>query len=221
MPDLPANGFLRLFPLQAVVLFPGMPLPLMVFEPRYLQLMKECTEADEPFGVLLLKEGAEVGPNPVEPYTVGTTAVIREVKPAGGGRLSVVSVGGERFRVRSFIHGHPYLAAEAELIDDQSAGLVEQPLIDNVREDTLTFVRAVLARRGEFVRDVDLPGDPTELSYHIAQLFQGSPRVQQQLLERDTFERLRDERHLIKAAIDQLINEGDQQRPGPPRFSPN
>jgi Lon protease-like protein len=220
MAGVPSNGFLRLFPLQAVVLYPGMPLPLVVFEPRYLQLVKECTEADEPFGVVLLKEGPEVGPNPVEPYEVGTTAYIREMKAAGP-RLSVVSVGGERFKVRSFIHEHPYLAAEVDVIDDTTAETVEPSLVENVKGDALSFVRAVLARRGEFVRDVELPDEPASLSYHVASLFQGSPLVQQRLLERDTFDRLRDEQTLIKAAMDQIINDGDQGRPGSTRFSPN
>lgn len=216
----PTDGFLRLFPLQAVVLYPGMPLPLVVFEPRYLQLMKECTEAGEPFGVVLLKEGPEVGPNPFEPYDVGTTAHIREIKSMGT-RLSVVSVGGERFRVRSFNHDHPYLAADVEYINDTTAEMVDPSLVRSVKEDALSFVRAVLARRGEFVRDVDLPDEPASLSYHVAQLFQGSPRVQQKLLERDTFDRLQDEVNLIQAAMDQLIKEDEQRRPGPPNFSPN
>ena len=221
MAGLRANGFLRLFPLQAVVLFPGMPLPLNVFEPRYLQLMKECAEANEPFGVLLLKEGVEVGPNPVEPHTIGTTAHIQEVRSIGGSRLNVVSVGGERFRVRSFIRDNPYLAAEVELIEDTTAELVDRPLIDHVKDDAFAFVRAVLARQGEFVRDIDLPDEPSALSYHVAQLFQGNPRIQQKLLEHETLDRLRDEISLIKAAMDQLLREGDQRRPGPPSFSPN
>ena len=53
--------FLRLFPLQAMVLFPGMELPLVVFEPRYLQLTQECTDNDEPFGVLLLNCAEDAG----------------------------------------------------------------------------------------------------------------------------------------------------------------
>jgi Lon protease-like protein len=200
--------FLRLFPLQAVVLYPGMPLPLNVFEPRYVQLMRECREAEEPFGVVLLEEGAEVGPNDTDPFRVGTTADIQKVIE-GGGRLSVSSVGGQRFSVLSFIHDYPYLAAEVDIIEDASASLVEPSLIANVKEDAIDFVRTLMTLGGGFVRDVAFPEDPTELSYHVAQLFHGNPRVQQTLLERDTYDRLWDELSLIKSAKEQLAKRGE------------
>jgi Lon protease-like protein len=216
------TGFLRLFPLQSVVLFPGMPLPLTVFEPRYLELMNQCTAAQEPFGVLLLKEGPEVGPNSIAPFEIGTTAHIQKVYSGGSPRVSVTSVGGERFRVRSFNYDYPYLAAEVQYLDDNTASLVDSSLIDHVKDGAITFVRAVLTQRGEFLRDVELPDEPTELSFRVAQLFQGNPSVQQKLLESDTFDRLSDERDLIKAAMNQLIREGERQHPRtPPSFSAN
>lgn len=222
MASQPEAGFLRLFPLQSLVLFPGMPLPLTVFEPRYLELMNECTVAQEPFGVLLLREGPEVGSNSVDPFEIGTTAHIKKVSSGGGSRLSVTSVGGERFRVRSFNYDYPYLAAEVQYLDDTTASLVEQSLVGHVKDDAIAFVRAVLTQRGGFVHDLELPDEPTALSFHVAQLFQGNPAVQQKLLERDTFDRLWDELNLIKTATDQLIREGDRQRPGPPpSFSAN
>ena len=205
--------FLRLFPLQAVVLYPGMPLPLTVFEPRYLQLMTECMDAEEPFGVVLLEEGAEVGPNDADPFKVGTTADIQRVIPAGA-RLSVSSVGGERFRVQSFIRDHPYLAAEVDIVEDTSASLVEPALIEDVKEDALDFVRTLTALRGGLIHDVAFPEDPDELSYHVAQLFQGNPQIQQQLLERDTFDRLWDELSLIRSAKEQLARRGTPRSPG-------
>ena len=212
--------FLRLFPLQSLVLYPGMELPLTVFEPRYLQLTQECTDADEPFGVLLLKDGREVGDDPVEPFNVGTTAHITEVSPGGGGRLSVMAVGGQRFRAGAFSHEHPYLSAEVELLDDTSAERVEPSLVATVKNDAVTFVRAMMALRGGFVRDITLPDDPTELSYHVAQLFQGNTAIQQKLLEQDTFDRLSDELDLLKKAVEQVARRNQRAGPGT-TFSPN
>jgi Lon protease-like protein len=184
--------------------------------------MNQCTAAQEPFGVLLLKEGPEVGPNSIAPFEIGTTAHIQKMSSGGSPQVSVTSVGGERFRVRSFNYGYPYLAAEVQYLDDTTASLVESSLIGHVKDDAIAFVRAVLTQRGGFVRDVELPDEPTALSFHVAQLFQGNPGVQQKLLERDTFDRLWDELNLIKTAMDQLIREGDRQHPGsPPSFSAN
>src|SRR5258708_12580043 len=68
-----------LFPLGSA-LFPGMLLPLHIFEPRYRLLVKRSIEKDEPFGIVLIKSGPEVG-GPAEPHRVGTTAKIMASTP--------------------------------------------------------------------------------------------------------------------------------------------
>ena len=212
--------FLRLFPLQSVVLFPGMELPLVVFEPRYLQLTQECTATDEPFGVLLLREGREVGENPVDPHEYGTTAHIMEAEPIGDGRTRVLAVGGMRFRVRTFDRGFPYLAADVEMLKDDSGDMVDPSIVDNVKEDATAFVRKVMALRGGFVQNISFPSDPTLLSYQVAQLFQGNPGAQQRLLEKATFDRLWDELELLKNAMRRLSEREKEEGPGR-RFSSN
>ena len=204
--------YLRLFPLQAVVLFPGMELPLVVFEPRYLQLTDECLESDEPFGVALLREGAEVGQNRSDPFEVGTTAHILSATDAGGGRLSVVAVGGRRFRVRSFLRDSPYLAAEVEYLEDDSHEMADPSLVENVRWDAATFVRRLVASRGGYVRQVNFPNDPVVLSYQVAQIFQGNPYAQQKLLEQPTFDRLWEELDMLRIARNQLDEQGSSGR---------
>jgi Lon protease-like protein len=220
MNSRPDTRFLRLFPLQSLVLFPGMSLPLVVFEPRYLQLAQECTEADEPFGVALLKEGREVGPNPADPFDIGTTAHIVSSTPVGDGRLSVTAVGGQRFKAHSFSDEHPYLSAQVELLEDTTAQLVEPSLVKHVQEDANAYMRALMVRRGGFVHDIELPSDPAALSFHVAQLFQGDPQIQQRLLERETFDRLWDELDLIERAMSQLAQRPPREGPGP-SFSRN
>ena len=219
MTEQPGSNFLRLFPLQSVVLFPGMELPLVVFEPRYVQLANECTEADEPFGVLLLRGGREVGDDAADPHEVGTTAHIRSMAPLGQERFSVTAVGGRRFRVRSLSHDRPYLSADVEYLEDESGEDIEPRLVANVREDAATFIRTMLAMRGGYVREVPLPDDGVVLSYQVAQLFQGNADVQQKLLEMRTPERLSDELDLIKKATEQVELRGQERRRR--RFSPN
>src|SRR5262249_39608867 len=74
-----------LFPLN-VVLFPGMPLPLHVFEPRYQEMVQACMESDRTFGVCLIRSGQEVG-GPADPHPVGTTCEILEASSLGEGRM--------------------------------------------------------------------------------------------------------------------------------------
>ena len=219
MTEQPGPNFLRLFPLQSVVLFPGMELPLVVFEPRYVQLTNECTEADEPFGVLLLRDGREVGDDEANPHDVGTTAHIRSVNPLGQGRFSVAAVGGRRFRVRSLNHDRPYLSADVEYLEDDAAEDIEPPLVANVKQGAAEFIRTMMALRGGYVREVPLPDDGEVLSYQVAQLFQGNADVQQKLLEMRTADRLSDELELIRKAAEQIKRRGDERSRR--RFSPN
>ena len=90
---------LPLFPLNTV-LFPGGPLPLQIFEPRYLELVKQSLKNDRPFGVCLIREGRETG-EPATPYDHGTTARIVDWNQLSNGLLGISTVGEDRFIVRS------------------------------------------------------------------------------------------------------------------------
>ena len=114
-PDL---HYLRLFPLGAAVLFPGMELPLVVFEDRYRLLIQECQDEDAPFGVVLLQTGGEVADPSAEPHRVGTTAHIHAAEAGADGRLHIISMGRHRFRVHSLSQERPYLAAQVEYLTD-------------------------------------------------------------------------------------------------------
>jgi Lon protease-like protein len=88
---------LPLFPL-ATVLFPGAPMSLRIFEPRYLDMVRDCTRAGTGFGVCLILEGYEVG-EAASPAAVGTVATITDFHSTEEGLLGIVAQGGERFRV--------------------------------------------------------------------------------------------------------------------------
>jgi Lon protease-like protein len=109
---------LPLFPHHSV-LCPGVALPLHIFEERYRQMVARCLERDEPFGVVLIEEGREVGPMTGRIAEIGTTAVISEVGRYPDGRMDLMTVGGRRFRVRSLeAHREPFLVGSVELLDE-------------------------------------------------------------------------------------------------------
>ena len=83
-----------LFPLRTV-LFPGGPLPLRVFEPRYLDMISHCLKQDCGFGVILIRKGEETGP--VETHGVGTMAIINDWYQGSDGLLGITALGRERF----------------------------------------------------------------------------------------------------------------------------
>ena len=102
------------------MLFPGGPLPLRIFEPRYIDMVSASMKSDTPFGVLLIKEGEEAGP--ATTYEVGTLAKITDFYQGSDGLLGVTALGGQRFRLISNERQHNGLnIGEVELIDAEAA----------------------------------------------------------------------------------------------------
>src|SRR5437016_13471378 len=99
---------LPLFPLN-VVLFPGVVLPLHIFEPRYRQMIADCQEQTTPFGIVLARP--ESKPLLEEPYPIGTMAEIRELDRREEGRYVLMAVVIQRFGILSQHRGKPYLRA--------------------------------------------------------------------------------------------------------------
>jgi len=107
-----------LFPLRSV-LCPGVALPLHIFEARYRLLVDRCIERGEPFGVVLLRQGREVGPFHGRVAAVGTTAAIRRAGAHPDGRLEILTVGQQRFRLEEVDNlSEPYLVGRAVLLDE-------------------------------------------------------------------------------------------------------
>jgi Lon protease-like protein len=108
-----------LFPLNTV-LFPGGPLPLRIFEPRYLTMVSDCVQSDSPFGVLLIRDGEEAGS--ATTYEVGTLARIADWYQGSDGLLGVTAVGLQRFRViSSFREANGLNIGNIEVLPDEPA----------------------------------------------------------------------------------------------------
>jgi Lon protease-like protein len=165
---------LPLFPLH-VVLFPGLPLPLHIFEPRYRLMIGQCLEADAPFGVVLIRAGREVG-DPAEPYPVGTTARIVQHERLADGRLNLLCVGRQRFRIRELRTDRPYLAADVE-------PLAERPTEPQAADLSATLTERVRGFLGARAPALDLPADPAALSFAVAALMPLDLSERQALLE--------------------------------------
>ncbi len=104
---------LPLFPLNTV-LFPGMPISLHIFEPRYKLMVEECLQSSQPFGVVLIRDGVEALGPLAEPHMVGCTAQITQIERLEDGRLNIIAIGVDRFHIRSLSHDKPYLVGVVE-----------------------------------------------------------------------------------------------------------
>jgi uncharacterized protein len=113
---------LPLFPLRSV-LFPGGLLPLKVFEARYLDLMSQCMREQQPFGVVGIVDGTEVGKQALRFEHAGTLAHLRDVDADGANLLKVQCIGGQRFEFtgNASQDATGVWQAEVELLPDDSA----------------------------------------------------------------------------------------------------
>ena len=172
---------LPLFPL-GMVLFPGAPLPLHVFEDRYRLMVQHCLDSDSLFGVCLIKSGMEVG-EPAVPYDVGTIARIAEVQTLDDGRMLLTNMGEQRFRILEIVELRPYLRAFVATLEDEPATELDPDLKERTRVLMTEHLRLLLGVRGGWVRNPKLPEDPVELSYFVCASLQAAPAEKQPLLE--------------------------------------
>lgn len=202
---------LRLFPLN-VVLFPGMTLPLRIFEERYKLMIGECLEADDPFGVVLIREGPEVG-GPASPYRIGTTARITQVERLEEGRMNLSTVGETRFRIVETVQEHPYLKGRVEYLPEET-GDIEEGVLEKARQLFGEYIRGLAGLRGGWMREADVPEDPGSLSYTIAHYLDLPSRAKHRFLQLHfTGERLHYEIPLLEAAIQKIREELVKRRP--------
>ena len=192
---------LPLFPL-GTVLFPGLLLPLHVFEERYRQLVRDLQDGPEPrrFGVIAIREGRETGPDGILTlYEVGCTATVRQVTELDDGRYDLVTVGTQRFLLTGTDDTKPYLQGQVELLaeetgDESGAVLAARSVQDAFR----TYLRALAERGVTQVSVPELPDDPILLSYLVAASMVIDLRDKQALLaEPDALHRLVTERMLL------------------------
>ncbi len=175
---------LALFPLN-LVLFPGMRLPLHIFEERYKAMIGACIEREEPFGVLLIKEGQESG-EPAEPVQVGTTARITQVTRLEEGRLNILTQGERRFELVEVIQTSPHMVGLVRYLEEES-GEVLEPLLVEIREGFAILLKHQATVAGGWNSGVDLPEEPSQLSAEVVASLSSSievpTEVRQRLLE--------------------------------------
>lgn len=156
---------LPLFPLN-VVLYPGMFLPLHIFEDRYRTMIGNCLQYKQPFGVVLIKEGSEVGA-PATPEQIGTTARILDSAQLESGRLNILTRGDRRFQILKVLREEPYLVGRIRLLDDK-VGDDAAEKADIARVEFETFQSRFARLTGEAAKDVAPTDEATELSFSIA-----------------------------------------------------
>jgi len=192
---------LPLFPLNTV-LFPGMVLPLHIFEDRYKKMINYCITNNEPFGVVLIRDGLEVG-GQATVFDVGTTAHITQVDPLDEGRMNLATLGVHRFKIHE-VHQDKY----QYLIGTVSDFPFTQKDSDDVKTQAIQL-RPMLLRYLDILTKMSdseiamskIPEDPTTLAFLTAIVLQAPVENKQKLLSVESLS------HLLKEELNLLSDE--------------
>ncbi|TCJ23646.1 LON peptidase substrate-binding domain-containing protein [Nocardioides jejuensis] len=196
---------LPLFPLNTVV-FPGMTVPLHIFEERYRALVRELLEVRDPaqrvFGTVAIREGFEVGEShgAQSLFRVGCVLQLTEVESNDDGSFDVVAVGRGRLRLSSIVTDRPYPAGEVELLGDDHDDVVAPELVERARSLFERYRVQLSHLHGEEVLTGSLPRDPAYLSWTLAATTLLPMPDRQSLLEAD-------DTHLRLAMITRLLRD--------------
>jgi len=178
---------LPVFPL-AVVLFPGTPLPLHVFEPRYRQMLSDCLASDRRFGITPTGTATEAP----DPGMVGCTAEVRVNQELPDGRSNIVVIGGARFVVADLLDEPlPYHVASVQTFEDDPGTEPPEERTARLRELFLGYAKLVRELTDVEPEEPDLPEEALPLSFHVAAGIDVETAIKQRLLvERSTARRV-------------------------------
>ena len=190
----PYERQIPLFPLQTV-LFPGGFLPLHIFEPRYRTMVKFCLEHQSEFGVVLIKEGEEVGEGEGEaatPYEIGTAARILQVEDLDDGRMNIITTGEYRFQILEVQEHLSYLTGRVRMLDDVDTEIESVSELLTTQAEELYKAYEKLSSRLIFAWSPpeEQPDDPRELAYQVGIRLRISLEEKQTLLETIPLEQL-------------------------------
>jgi hypothetical protein len=141
-----------------MVLCPGIALPLHIFEDRYRSLVRDCLETSSPFGVVLIRDGRDVGGGSISFSAIGTLAEIREAGRYPDGRYDLLVVGTKRFVIVDVeTDSQPYLVAQATVIDDEIGDEdASRQLANTATRRFVHYLELLQPREGETADEIDI-----------------------------------------------------------------
>jgi Lon protease-like protein len=179
---------LPIFPLS-VALFPGNPLPLHIFEPRYRRMLADCLAADRRFGITPTSQDGD----PPEPGAVGCVAEVRVNQELPDGRSNIVVVGGSRFVLSHLLdESLPYLVGLVHAFEDEAGTEPSAEELESLRQLATQYLTGLRELNDVIPEELTLPDDALELSFHVAGSIDCDIGVKQRLLaERSTARRIK------------------------------
>lgn len=206
---------LPIFPLP-LVLFPGTPQLLHIFEPRYRQMLSDCEAGDRVFGISFTRQVPDTDSEPTK-GDVGCMAHLRTVRHLPDGRANVLAVGGRRYVLGGYVAtDRLYRIALVEFFDDDVDEADDEDLESlaaSVRHEFIRLTEVLAELSDGIAPSVEVPDNPRQLSFYIAAALEIPPPAKQKLLElRSTAARLRDLRAILRELSKEVTRRLDVHR---------
>jgi len=199
---------LPIFPLNSV-LFPGIPMPLRIFEERYLRMLADCTPNDPAFAIALIESGQEVGGSPAF-HGVGTTARLVSINKLTANQVDIVVVGDRRVRISTGDWKRGYAVAETEdLADDAHDTAKAAAVAASARRAYATYVRGVARLVDLQFKAPSLSQDAAAASFELTSRLPLHTWEQQSILENvDPLARITSVKRLVDRELALLVRGG-------------
>lgn len=202
---------LPIFPLNTV-LFPGIPMPLRIFEERYLRMLADRTPNDPAFAIALIDSGQEVGGTPSF-HAIGTTARLVSINSLASNRVDIVVVGDRRVRISGSDWTRGYAVAETEDIADAAGAPTDSTeataLAARAQRAYAIYVRAVAKLVDMQFKAPALSRDPAAASFELTARLPLHTWEQQSILEIvDPLARVKAVRSLVNRELALLLKGG-------------
>jgi len=198
---------LPIFPL-GVVLFPGTPQLLHIFEPRYRQMLADCLESSRPFGISYVKSGDGEDPTP-SPGAVGCSAVVRQSRLLPDGRSNILAEGEQRYVLQQYVETDlPYRVARVEPFDDDDDADAPQNVeaATELRTQFARFAAGMETLNDRAAGQPSLARDAKQLSFQVSAALEVDPDVKVELLGlRSTLRRLSHLNRILRPLNEELV----------------
>ena len=181
--SLPEDALIIL-PVRNVVLYPGIMLPLALGRPKSIAAAQEAARSERPLGVVLQRQADAEDPGQDEMHQVGTIAAILRYITAPDGQHHIVVQGQQRFRVREFLSGYPFMAARIERIEEpEDSDAEQQARLVLLKQRAIEALQLLPQVPPELINAVQAVTSPSVGADLVASFMDLKPEEKQEVLE--------------------------------------
>jgi len=179
-----------IFPLS-IVHFPGCPINLQIFEPRYKEMIKYCLKKKVNFGVVLIKSGQEAHGPLATPHNIGCIVSIHNIFEKEDGKMNLMGISGTRFEIHNLLNELPYLTAQVKSLSvDENVNDTNHKLLEDLKKYFIQYLKENFSLNEFEPSQKEIPKDSLQLCYNAAAIIRADQKYKQEILKVNSLDEL-------------------------------